>query len=263
MALLWAGLTYFLTLVGALWLLLTGDGPQDLTPAVLLIAYSPSLAAFAAAAWSGRWRELAGQILDWRHDVRWYAVVLLAPIAIALAVDAVFAVGGSEAPERWLLIPGFALLGPLLTTPLGEEFGWRGYGGPLLQRRITPLAAAIVIGLLWTGWHLWPVLNPEGHVGLVDVIQSVVRLVATSIIYAWLYNRTGLPVVLVAHLGHNLSIEAMPPEVIGSDLGQFTLAALYLLLALAVVAVVGKNLQAPSPRGSLHRFSGNDQPPRG
>ncbi|MFI6480977.1 lysostaphin resistance A-like protein [Nonomuraea sp. NPDC050663] len=245
MILLWAGLTYLLTLAGALWLLATGDGPQDLTPAILLIAFSPTLAAFAAAAWSGRWRELARQILDWRHDVRWYAVVLLAPIAIALVIDAVFAAGGGQTPERWLLLPGIAILGPLLTNPLGEEFGWRGYGGPLLQRRITPLAAAVVIGLLWTVWHLWPVLNPEGHVGPVDVVQSVVRLVATSVVYAWLYNRTGLPVVLVAHLGHNLSIEMMPPEVIGSDLGQLTLAAVYLLLAVAVVVYAGRDLQAP------------------
>ncbi|MEV0588459.1 CPBP family intramembrane glutamic endopeptidase [Nonomuraea sp. NPDC050310] len=240
MTLAWAGLTFLLTALGALWLHLTGQGPRDLSPAVILIAVSPSLAAFAVAACTGRLRALARQALDWRHHWGWYVLVLLAPIAIALTIDAVFALRHGAAPAQWLLLPGLAVLGPLLTGPLGEEFGWRGFGGPLLERRYSWLTASVIIGLLWTTWHLWPIFNAQGGESAVDVVQSLVRLVSTAVIYAWLYRRTGLPVVLVAHFGHNLSVELMPAEVIGSDLGALTLAAIYLVLAVTLVTVTGR-----------------------
>ena len=42
----------------------------------------------------------------------------------------------------------------LLVAPLGEEPGWRGFALPRLQKRLHPLAAAVVLGFLWANWHL-------------------------------------------------------------------------------------------------------------
>lgn len=41
-----------------------------------------------------------------------------------------------------------ALIGPV------EEIGWRGVLQPLAQRRMGPLAAALVLGAIWDVWHL-------------------------------------------------------------------------------------------------------------
>jgi uncharacterized protein len=46
-----------------------------------------------------------------------------------------------------------------------------------------------------------------------------------------------LPVVMVAHAGHNLAIETMPPEVLAAPAGGIALAALYLAAAVVVVVV--------------------------
>ena len=34
-----------------------------------------------------------------------------------------------------------------------EETGWRGFALPLLQARMTPLAATLIVGLMWGVWH--------------------------------------------------------------------------------------------------------------
>jgi hypothetical protein len=59
------------------------------TAATLLVAYSPSLAALAVAAWwpGGRGaRRLLGQALRWRVNPGWYVLALAGPILLVLAV---------------------------------------------------------------------------------------------------------------------------------------------------------------------------------
>ena len=48
-------------------------------------------------------------------------------------------------------LPALALalfLGPI------EEFGWRGFALPLLQRRFVPFWAGLILGVIWALWHL-------------------------------------------------------------------------------------------------------------
>jgi membrane protease YdiL (CAAX protease family) len=48
----------------------------------------------------------------------------------------------------------------LLGGPLGEEPGWRGYALPRLETALGPVRSSLVLGLLWTGWHLPLFLYP-------------------------------------------------------------------------------------------------------
>ena len=59
---------------------------------------------------------------------------------------------------------GLRVAPALLVTNLGEEIGWRGYALPQLQRRFTPLASSLVIGVCWAAFHWWPSRqNPTGR----------------------------------------------------------------------------------------------------
>ncbi len=243
----WAILVLAVAGFGALWLNLSGGSYRDFSPAILLIAYSPALVAIlvtVVADGGAGLRALLGQLLRWRAGPGWYALALLGPFALALITTAALFAAGGPAPETWIVLPDLAgfllLLGPLIAGSLGEELGWRGFGQARLQVRTGALIAALAIGLLWSTWHLWIVLTPEGagDIGWVEVVQTFVRLVSTAVVYAWLYNASGgsLPVVLVAHAGHNLAIDTMPVETIGSDAGALTMAGLYLAAGIVLIA---------------------------
>ncbi len=146
-----------------------------------------------------------------------------------------------EFPPRWPVTHWMApvgALGALLSGSIGEEMGWRGFAQPLLQKRAGALGAAVVLGVIWGIWHLNAELTTNQPLAafLNDAPRSLLRMVATAILYGWLYIRTGgsLPVVMLAHAGHNIAVDVLPfadaPD--GGGLPLTIISSLYALLAL-------------------------------
>ena len=86
-----------------------------------------------------------------------------------------------------------------------EELGWRGFGLPYLQQRFrVPLVAAVVLGVLWWGWHLprelpliisghsWP-SGEALHWGpwLLGEAKFLSYTIVLSIVIAYCFNLTG------------------------------------------------------------------------
>lgn len=76
---------------------------------------------------------------------------------------------------------------------IGEEFGWRGFAMPRLQARHTALASSLIIGVMWSMWHM-PLFLTEGTIqykwqleaGLIRAILGcTVFVIAWSIQYGW------------------------------------------------------------------------------
>jgi len=42
----------------------------------------------------------------------------------------------------------------LITGPLCEELGWRGFVLPRLPKRFNPFTASLILGVIWGVWHL-------------------------------------------------------------------------------------------------------------
>lgn len=205
------------TVGGAIWLDVTGGSHREVSAVVLLIAYTPTLAAIIALTVGGSGiHVLLDQLRRWKVPVRWYAVALVGPLVIALVATLSVAVVDSAPvatiPERWVEAPALAtlaaLLGPMIAGAVGEEPGWRGFAQPVLQRRASALVAAVVVGVIWSLWHLWPALTTLGRAELsaADVVQTFVRLVPTA--------------------------------VIGTDTGSWAVAVLYALCGLAASAAL-------------------------
>lgn len=55
-------------------------------------------------------------------------------------------------PSIWVFIP--ILLIMIFLGGGQEEFGWRGYALPLLEKRLGVWMANIVLGVIWACWHL-------------------------------------------------------------------------------------------------------------
>jgi membrane protease YdiL (CAAX protease family) len=143
-----------------------------------------------------------------------------------------------------MILPSFSRPGGLpfiiFGSLLAEEPGWRGFAQPRLQMRRGALAASIVIGLLWSIWHLWYVILPGGfsNVTGTDAVATYIRLTSTAVIYAWMYNSTdgSLLIAMLAHLGHNLAASLIPAA--GDGGRQHLVNALAYLLTAVVVVVM-------------------------
>jgi hypothetical protein len=85
-----------------------------------------------------------------------YAGVLIGIPSISLASSLLLEAVGGEGLGG-LQIPWWTFLGVILQKgnegPF-EEFGWRGFALPLLQRRCRGITSAIVLGFIWALRHV-------------------------------------------------------------------------------------------------------------
>jgi membrane protease YdiL (CAAX protease family) len=166
-------------------------------PATTFIPAGPLAAAIIViAVGEGRagFRDLGARMVRWRVPWYWYAVALGLPLAVRFG--SVLLNTGAPAPEwthlAWSSI-ALAFLVRLVNPmdgPLGEEPGWRGFATPRMQAVLSPVTSAVLLGVLVAGWHLPLVLIDDiGPIGLFTTFSI-------TIVYAWLFNRTGGSVLL-------------------------------------------------------------------
>ena len=97
----------------------------------------------------------------------------------------------------------------------------------------------------------WPIVAPGGLNGTTwsDVVLTFVRLIATSIVYAWIYNGTrgSLLIVMLAHAGHNLAVRFVPVAD-SVQHGDSIVAMLYVLAAIVVVLATSSHWLRPPRR---------------
>ena len=207
-----------------------------------LTAYAPTVAALLVAGLTRTTGALLRPVVRWQVGLHWYLIALVGPTVLFVLGDVVRLVVGAALPPTWFSIPSAGalafLLGALIAGSFGEEVGWRGLGQRLLQPTYGALPAALAVGVVWSTWHLWPVVAPGGAstTTWADAILTFIRLISTSVVYAWLFNSTrgSLLIVMLAHAGHNLAVRFVP---LASSVqhGDPVVASLYALAAAAVI----------------------------
>lgn len=233
--------TYALSWFGWLgnWLLPSDNWPQQNPLGPVLAA----LIVIGLTAGSRGLRAWWQRILRFRAPLWIYGVAFFAPLAIILASLWLAAASGAptqplpgrEFAEFIILIPVMLLLGPL-----PEEISFRGYGQHELQTEISPLGAALWIGIGVLIWHV--PLFLAGNVPW----PFIVTIVAVSVVYAWLYQigRSVWPLVLLHFVVNYFGGEWLG-EMIADD-GQVVYSlyfmAFYLLWAAFVVWRYGAEL---------------------
>ena len=181
--------------------------------------FGPLLAALIMVLLLGRspWAWLRG-LFKWRVHIGWYLFVLALPVAMVVVASALFMALGytidpSLLPER---LASFAPLYVVMAVIGGgnEEPGWRGFGLPTLQARLSPFCATLLLGVVWALWHL-PLLwgDPAvraGDVPVADLAPRIALLLASitahAFWYTWIINRTGSVLLcILLHAGYNTS----------------------------------------------------------
>lgn len=167
-----------------LFFLLGGWGPT--VAAVLIIALTAGKPAVKTFLLRG---------LQWRIELRWYLVVLLLPALTGSGAILVHMLFGGDAPEflisdyGLMLIP--MLLIGLLTGPISEEFGWRGFAQPLLQVKYNPIFASLIIGVIWGLWHTPLFFTPGTSQVEMNLLWFTINGIALAFLFTWVYNNTG------------------------------------------------------------------------
>ena len=233
-----------------LWLPLVAglDGP--LRPVLFTAGvFGPALAGALTTRLMGRSvRAWLRDVARWRVGARWWAVALLLPVALTLAASAAY---GAVGPVDWGLLPGRLLAYvPALAAAcvLGggqEEFGWRGFALPHLERRWGPVRGPLVLGLVWAVWHL-PGVAATGALrhgldaaSFLPVLGlTVLSVVGYAFLLTWVMNRTGSVLVAVLlHGGFNTANGALVPLPEAAVEGDAYATLSVLVLGVLVVAV--------------------------
>jgi membrane protease YdiL (CAAX protease family) len=216
-----------------------GSGWPTHFPALL----GPMLAALVVAARTGELRGLVSRMVRVRVPARWW-LVAVSPLGLLLVGLLVAGATGAATPGAadFGVLSGLpAAWGPLgvglvvvLVNGFGEETGWRGFALPALQRRFGPLAAMLVLALLWAGWHLpmFALLSSFRDFDATTVVGWLLGLTAGSVVLGWLANRSG-SIALVA-LWHGLFTMASGTAA-GGGVVAAVVSALVMVWAAALV----------------------------
>lgn len=200
-------------------------------PLFFLATYSPAIAALVIIMMNARWsgtKRFLGRLLLWRAPVPWYLFILLGVPAMfylgaiykGLSLSELFPV--SSLGVYFLSLSLSAIKGPV------EEIGWRGFALPLLQKKMSPFSAAILIGIVWGFWHLPAFFLSGVPQGAWSFMPFFVGTIALSIFATGLFNASRGSILLPAIL-HLQLINPLWPDAQPYDTVFVVIAALIIL----------------------------------
>ena len=209
-------------------------------PLWLTIIYAPAIAAFIlvlrAGGLRGLW-EFLRRILLWRAHWIWYAILLVGMPGAFLLGAAVKGVPlGESLSMGWGPLLGLLVL-RTLTGPV-EEFGWRGVLQPLLQRRMAPIWAGLLVGIVWGVWHIPAFFLSGTPQSAWGIMPFFVGAIAVSLIITAMFNASGgsllLPVLVHVQLNNPIWPDAQPYDTV------FFVALAVLAVALTWPRMIGR-----------------------
>lgn len=171
--------------------------------------------------------ELRSRLLAWRVSVAWYAAALLtAPVLMTTTLLALSSTSPAflpgilttDSPASLLLIS----VGVGLSAGLLEELGWTGFAIPIMLGRHTALMTGLVVGVLWSAWHLlpniWAANAAAGELSMSVYLLSigigvfVGYLTAFRVLMVWVYERTrSLLLAMLMHASVTSSLLVLNP----------------------------------------------------
>lgn len=136
----------------------------------------------------------------------------------------------------------FIFFNNLVSGPLGEELGWRGYALNELQKKNSPLISALIVGTLWGFWHtpLWFVSGYTGVNLMKYCVFFMMGIIAITIIMTVFYNlNKNLLVPILIHQLFNFLVSITKGELL--DILQNTSIS-YFVVAIVLIVINPKEI---------------------
>jgi membrane protease YdiL (CAAX protease family) len=200
-------------------------------PLFFLAVYAPAIAAFIIVTYNagiGGLRRFLSRFLLWRCSLVWYAFLI---IGIPLLFFSGSALKGNLFVEPFPFTSFQSLIVALLLTAIKgpiEEFGWRGLALPILQRRLAPIWAGLILGVIWGFWHLPAFLLSGTQQSAWSFTPFFVGSIALSVIVTPLFN-TSRGSILLPALFHFLLNNPIWPDAQPHDTFFFVAAAILVI----------------------------------
>ena len=121
---------------------------------IIVATFGPTVAALVTH------RITTGSYRAFRIYTTWPRTLGAMAVGVALMILTYVVLPGIMTADprklHWSILTSAAVYNysTLLGGPLGEEPGWRGYALPRLESAFGPVRGSLLLGLLWTGWHL-------------------------------------------------------------------------------------------------------------
>ena len=186
----------------------------------LIGQFGPTIVAIVIVTWfygkQGR-KNLLRKYLQWKQPLKWYLFVLLFPMLLRFA--AIFSTlffgyknHFSVSMKSFYIFPMSVLLA-LPFGPLGEELGWRGFLLPELIKKNNWVISSLVIGCVWTIWHLASFTLPGTtlpsifEINILTLFLYFLETLFKSFIFTFIFLKTkgNLILAILFHASFNAS----------------------------------------------------------
>ena len=199
-------------------------------------------------------KDFHARLFKWRLGVVWYLLALGVPLLLHLtAVLATILFDKGFAAEfkmpAWYMFLAYI---PIMIVGGGlEELGWRGTALPELQKRLSPLPATVILGIIWSVWHLPLFFLP----GVIQYGTSfwlfALEVIGIALVMSWLYNWTdSILICVLMHAARNAAATMgfrVPTEHVGGAIFEGLI-----WVVLGVLLLSGLSRKAPAvQRASL------------
>jgi membrane protease YdiL (CAAX protease family) len=191
-----------------------------LHPLFFLAVYSPAIAAIFVVVYNSGVLGLKyyfSRILIWRSSKSWYIFLI---IGIPFIFIGGAALKGNLFTESFQFSSFYSLFMAFVLTAIKgpvEELGWRGVALPLLQRKLAPIWASFVLGIIWGFWHLPAFLLSGTPQGAWSFMPFFFGAIALSVIVTALFNRSKgsifLPMLFHFFLNNPIWPDAQPYDI--------------------------------------------------
>lgn len=228
-------------------------------PFLVIGSWVPNIAAFLVIAFvlkrKGGIRQLLKGWLKIKVPVFWY-LVAITPVGLAVLSMFIYKLLYGVNPVSEIVFDPISMLALLvistITGATGEELGWRGFALPRLQTRMSALNASLLLGIIWTMWHL-----PLWFAGLgyekIPFAAYAILVMSYTVLITWACNnsRGSMVIVTLFHLMMNVAMNILEIQAL------FVYALLVLSLTCFVVFLYGPSRLSKATALPINKGTGD------
>lgn len=165
----------------------------------MMASFTPSVfgLVYLKKTYKNEFKSHLKELLKLNFNKLWFLWITLFFLVVAFVPYILFGTESTPVIYMWPLIFLQILV---IGGALGEEFGWRAFAYPALKNFLNPLYATLLLGVIWSLWHL-PLFFMEGTVqSNLPMWQFMLQNTLIAFIYTWVYERVSGSIVLMIFL---------------------------------------------------------------